>query len=109
MSLKPAWRFKYRWIPYDELDKRGVLLAAMHCIRLMNSNFKAMHFYEFKYKTCPPKCSAEFKQKQEKAAKYLEYYSAQIEHLTKRANELGFELPDDAKQVKEMLKTFIEA
>jgi hypothetical protein len=105
-ELLPSWKFKNSWIPYNKLDKRGVLLAAFHCISLMNSNFRSIHYWEYKFNISN---SVEFKQhcitKKDNAAKYLEYYSKQITHLENRAEELGFDLPDNKLEVSKLLKS----
>jgi hypothetical protein len=105
-TLLPAWKFKGNWIPYDQLDKRGILLASYNCINFIDKNFRGIHYWEYKYNTATSeKWKHVFKSNKERCAVDLEYYSNQITHLEARAVELGFQLPDDKYKVMDILKS----
>lgn len=106
IDVDDIWKFKEKEVRISEMDLISVLKAALHCHKKMNEMEYKIQYYDFKRRfSYDAKYLKQLNKRTESRTKTKMMFAEKLEMLSRRAIELGTQIPDEFEDIKMLLNT----
>lgn len=101
--IDSIWNFRHKKIDILKMDKKQVLIAALHCTKKLHNynKFEAKCTYKI---VCSSGSQLNYwKKKKAIASQNINLFATKLEFLDSRAEELGFVISDSFDELKKQI------